>query len=113
MPDLPISTALALEVLAGRRHLSALQDLAETIDRKGSAQIQRFGACQYRKSRATFSGHALGPKIYPDLPRKPRIDRHPDGARGRRSRRRGVPGHHADGSALPVLVQSGNLFLEI
>ena len=36
-----------------------LPDHVESRDRKGIAQIQRVGACPYRKSRATFSGHAL------------------------------------------------------
>ncbi len=30
---------------------------------KGAAQIQRVGACQNRKSRATFSGHVLASVI--------------------------------------------------
>src|SRR5450631_631792 len=38
---------------------SALPDHVESRDRKGIAQIQRVGACPCRKSRATFSGHAL------------------------------------------------------
>ncbi len=36
----------------------ALPDHVESRDRKGIAQFQRRGACPYRKSRATFSGHA-------------------------------------------------------
>jgi hypothetical protein len=28
---------------------------------KDAAQIQRVGACPHRKSRTTFSGHALAP----------------------------------------------------
>jgi hypothetical protein len=31
----------------------------DSADRKGSALIPRVGACQNRKSRATFSGQAL------------------------------------------------------
>jgi hypothetical protein len=41
--------------------LRALPDHVESRDRKGIAQFQRVGACLYRKSRATFSGHALAP----------------------------------------------------
>ena len=37
----------------------ALPDHVESRDRKGIAQFQRVGACPCRKSRATFSGHAL------------------------------------------------------
>src|ERR1700686_4096942 len=44
----------------------ALPDQMESSDRKGIAQIQRVGACSNRKSRATFSEHALvaaGPAV--------------------------------------------------
>jgi hypothetical protein len=59
MPDWRISTALGPEVPRGRRHLSALPDHVKSINRKGSARIQRFGAaCRNRKSRATFAGLA-------------------------------------------------------
>src|SRR5450631_4745482 len=37
----------------------ALPDHVESRDRKGIARIQGVGACPCRKSRATFSGHAL------------------------------------------------------
>ncbi len=46
----------------------ALPDQMESFDRKGIAQIQRVGACSDRKSRATFSKHALMPNI-PDKSR--------------------------------------------
>src|SRR5208337_4575991 len=38
----------------------ALPDQRDSSDRKGNAQSQRVGACPDRKSRATFSEHALG-----------------------------------------------------
>src|SRR5450631_1946443 len=40
-------------------HARALPDNVESRDRKGIARIQGVGACPCRKSRATFSGHAL------------------------------------------------------
>jgi len=38
----------------------AIPDQKGSPDRKGNAQSQRVGACRNRKSRATFSEHALG-----------------------------------------------------
>src|ERR1700730_9237821 len=46
--------------LRARWRAKALFDQMKSSDRKGSAQIQRVEACSDRKSRATFSEHALG-----------------------------------------------------
>jgi len=65
---------------------------------KDTAQFQRVGACPNRKSRATFSGHALNDIVLKAcaslaLPVKPRITNNADG--------HNLPSHiHKDPSAL-------------
>jgi hypothetical protein len=52
MPDWRIFTALGLEVLAGRAHLSALPDYGESNER--SDQGSQYASGDFQKQRVTF-----------------------------------------------------------